>query len=74
MALQRASWVALTFAASIAACSTSNSYDPGPGPWDEGVVIPDEPPPPGDVEAGFQALVSNGYISCGIPLSVFPLA
>jgi len=74
MPLPRASWVALALAASIAACSTSTGYDPGPGPWDEGVAIPDVSPPPGNVEAGFQALVSNGYISCGIPLDLFPLA
>ncbi len=69
MSLQRASWVAFALAASIAACNTSTSSDPGP--WDDGVVIPNEAPPPGNVKAGFQALVSNGYISCGIPLDIF---
>jgi cytochrome c553 len=58
----------------IAACGTSEGLVPDAGPWDEGVRIPDEAPVPGDAEAGFQALVSNGYISCGIPLSVFPIA
>ncbi len=74
MPLRPASYVALALATSIAACSTSSSDDLAAGPWDEGVAIPGEAPPPGDVEAGFQALVSKGYISCGIPLSVFPLA
>ena len=74
MPLRPTSYVALALAASIAACNTSNVDELAPGPWDEGVTIPGEAPPPGDVEAGFQALVSKGYISCGIPLSVFPLA
>jgi hypothetical protein len=66
--------LALVLAAFVSACSPSDTVDVRGGPSDEGVPIPDEPPPPGDVEAGFQALVSNGYISCGIPLSIFPLA
>ena len=80
MAPHRASLLALGLAISIAACGTTHGGSDGAagsrgyGPWDEGVHIPDEAPVPGDVEAGFEALVSNGYISCGIPLSVFPLA
>ena len=66
--------VVLALGALIAACSTSPSGSSNPGPWDDGVVISNEAPVAGDAEAGFQALVSNGYISCGIPLSIFPLA
>lgn len=73
MVFPRVRWVALGCTL-VVACSSSTGSDLGAGPWDEGVAIPDEAPPPGDVEAGFEALVSNGYISCGIPLSVFPLA
>lgn len=74
MGLRFASCGALALATSVAACAGSGGGDPAAGPWNDGVAIPDEPPPVGDVEAGFQALVSNGYISCGIPLSLFPLA
>ena len=45
-----------------------------PGPWDQGVYIPPEPQAPGDPIEGYQALVTRGYISCGIPWLLFGLA
>lgn len=45
-----------------------------PGPWDQGVHIPAEPQVPGDPAKGYEALLTKGYISCGIPWLLFPLA
>ena len=45
----------------------------GPGPWDAGVEIPREPQPPGDPQEGYRALLEEGYVSCGIPYSLFQL-
>ena len=44
------------------------------GPWDHGVHIPAEPQVPGDPTKGYEALLTRGYISCGIPWLLFPLA
>ena len=45
-----------------------------PGPWDQGVYIPPEPQAPGDPVKGYEALVTKGYITCGIPWLLFGLA
>jgi mono/diheme cytochrome c family protein len=45
----------------------------GPGPWDAGIPLPPEPQVPGDAEAGYRALLENGYVSCGMPYSMFEL-
>ncbi len=45
-----------------------------PGPWDHGVHIPAEPQVPGDPTKGYEALMTKGYISCGIPWLLFGLA
>ena len=45
-----------------------------PGPWDHGVFIPAEPQVPGDPAKGYDALLSKGYITCGIPWLLFGLA
>ncbi len=42
-----------------------------PGPWDHGVFIPAEPQVPGDPAKGYDALLSKGYITCGIPWLLF---
>jgi cytochrome c5 len=44
------------------------------GPWDQGVYIPPEPQTDGDAALGYEALVTKGYISCGIPKAFFGLA
>ena len=45
-----------------------------PGPWDAGHSIPVEPQVPGDPEAGLKALLTEGYVSCGLPENLFNLA
>lgn len=45
-----------------------------PGPWEFGVFIPPEPQAPGDPVKGYEALVTRGYITCGIPWLLFGLA
>ena len=45
-----------------------------PGPWDHGVYIPAEPQAPGDPAKGYDALLTKGYITCGIPWVLFGLA
>ncbi|HEY0134098.1 MAG TPA: hypothetical protein VGB85_08460 [Nannocystis sp.] len=45
-----------------------------PGPWDEGWPIPEYPQIPGDPVAGYEALLTRGYVSCGVPYSFWGLA
>ncbi|MCY1072333.1 hypothetical protein OV090_46730 [Nannocystis sp. RBIL2] len=45
----------------------------GPGPWDQGVYIPDEPQKDGDPALGYEALLTKGYVSCGVPWGLWPL-
>lgn len=45
-----------------------------PGPWDHGVFVPAEPQTEGDPALGYEALVTKGYITCGIPWAFFGLA
>ena len=44
-----------------------------PGPWDTGWPIPAEPQTEGDPEAGWYQMVHEGYVSCGIPMSMWGL-
>lgn len=46
----------------------------GPGPWDYGWYIPPEPQKDGDPAVGYEALLTKGYVSCGIPWTLWPLA
>jgi mono/diheme cytochrome c family protein len=48
--------------------------DPVPGPWDHGWPIPAEPQTTGDPALGEYRLLHSGYLSCGIPYSLWPLA
>jgi hypothetical protein len=45
----------------------------GPGPWDQGVYIPPEPQKDGDPALGYEALLTKGYVSCGVPWSMWGL-
>jgi len=60
--------------------TTSGDGDPGPascadqpGPWDLGHPIPRQDQIPGDPQAGLDALLQEGYVSCGIPWTLFSL-
>lgn len=44
------------------------------GPWDAGWVVPAEPQSEGDPDAGYHQLLHNGYLTCGIPYSMWGLA
>jgi len=44
------------------------------GAWDAGIAIEMPEHPPGDPEAGYEALLTRDYVSCGIPWSVFSVA
>lgn len=56
---------------SLSACSSSESASgPAAGPWDTGVVLPEEPQSSGDPEAGRRTLLNGSYMSCGIPLKL----
>jgi hypothetical protein len=54
--------------------SNSGPAEPPPGPWDHGWPIPAEPQTDGDPMLGEHQLLHNGYLSCGIPYSLWPLA
>ena len=62
--------------ASESGSDSSDSGDPvGPGgPWEHGYAIPFAEQVPGDPEAGYWALLNEGYVSCGIPYPLFGLA
>lgn len=45
-----------------------------PGPWDLGEPIPPGDEPGGDPAAGYWALLNEGYVSCGVPWAIWPLA
>ncbi|MCB9748591.1 MAG: hypothetical protein H6713_01160 [Myxococcales bacterium] len=44
-----------------------------PGPWHLGYSIPRADSPPGDPQAGLDALLQEDYVSCGIPWEMFAL-
>ena len=54
----------------------SSTGEPGlpPGPWDAGFAIPETPQAPGDPAAGYQAMLTRGYVTCGVPYVLFGLA
>jgi hypothetical protein len=54
--------------------ASSGAMEPPPGPWDHGEPIPPGDEAPGDPIAGYHALLNNGYVSCGVPSLVWPLA
>jgi mono/diheme cytochrome c family protein len=54
--------------------SSTGAPLPPPGPWDQGWPIPETPQVPGDPVAGREALLSAGYVTCGVPYVLFPLA
>lgn len=61
--------------AAVAACGQSASApDDGPPAALPGTVIPADAQRAGDPAAGYTALVNNGYVSCGLPYSLFKLA
>jgi mono/diheme cytochrome c family protein len=57
-----------------AGTTTGEPTDPPSGPWDAGYSIPDAPQVEGDPEAGYRALLEEGYITCGIPFAMFDIA
>lgn len=44
------------------------------GAWDGAFSIPMPTLPPGDPQAGYEALLTEDYVSCGIPWNMFGLA
>lgn len=44
------------------------------GAWEQGFAIPMPELPEGDPAAGYEALITRDYVSCGIPWSVFSVA
>src|SRR5687768_7780631 len=59
----------------LLAVAASACQSPGSPAIDMGNVdprlVPAEAQRPGDPEAGYHALVNNGYVSCGLPYSLF---
>lgn len=41
--------------------------------WTYGTHLPPEPQRPGDPEKGWELLIHEGYVGCGLPASAFPL-
>ena len=54
--------------------SSSGGAAEPPGPWDHGEPIPPGDEVPGDPDEGYYALLNLGYVSCGVPSLVWPLA
>lgn len=53
---------------------SSTGEAPPPAACAAGYPIPASPQAPGDPEAGYRALLEEGYVTCGIPYSLFVLA
>lgn len=53
---------------------SSTGEDLPPAACAAGYPITGSPQAPGDPEEGYRALLEEGYVSCGIPYSLFPLA
>ncbi|MEM6990722.1 MAG: hypothetical protein AAF721_09500 [Myxococcota bacterium] len=51
----------------------SDDGAPEPGPWDAGWPIPPSEQVPGDIDSGYWAMLNEGYVTCGIPFSIFDL-
>ena len=45
--------------------------DINPGPWSEGVVLPEDSTQPGDAERGRYTLLHGSYMSCGLPYKLW---
>jgi mono/diheme cytochrome c family protein len=54
--------------------STGEELPPPVSACAEGYAIPGSPQAPGDPEEGYRALLEEGYVTCGIPYSMFALA
>jgi hypothetical protein len=73
-------WTSL-LALGLAAGGVPSRAAPPPGPASqappahaERVTLPAEPQRPGDPQAGYDTLVNAGYVSCGVPWSVYRMA
>jgi hypothetical protein len=53
---------------------SSTGEPPPPSACAAGYPIPGSPQLPGDPEAGYRALLEEGYVTCGIPYPLFALA
>src|SRR5262245_2565487 len=62
---------ALFVAAGLTACSPPPTTGEPPDPFAAYFRVPASPQRPGDPEAGYRALVNNGYVSCGLPYSLY---
>lgn len=60
-----------TGASTDASTSSSSTDAPTTGEPAGLTPIPGEPQRPGDPDAGYHALVNNGYVSCGIPWTAY---
>lgn len=54
-----------------ASSSSGTSEIPPDGPWASGWPIPAEPQTEGDADSGWYQLLNEGYVSCGIPTSMW---
>jgi mono/diheme cytochrome c family protein len=63
----RCLWICLTLSLLAPGCSPG----PGPGDWDLGVYLPAEPYEEGDPEQGWTTLLHDGYMSCGVPWTLW---
>ena len=55
----------------VIALAGCDDLPPGPSLSSPTGPVPADPQRPGDPERGYTALVNNGYVSCGIPYSVW---
>ncbi len=58
----------------VAACGGGAHMAPAPDAHESPLgQVPETPQLPGDPAAGYHALVNNGYVSCGIPYSLYSM-
>jgi len=63
----RGSFLIFSMTLALSGCSPVQ----GPGDWDAGVYLPAEDFEEGDPEQGWQTLLHEGYMSCGVPWTLW---
>lgn len=71
MLLDRPRRVTLPFACALSFALAACGAETTPGPALPGDPIPKDPQREGDPQAGYAALVGEGYVSCGVPFTAF---
>jgi mono/diheme cytochrome c family protein len=64
---------ALVVVVALTGCNAGQNMpaDMSPPPWASGVQIEPDPQRTGDPQKGYDALINDGYVRCGVPWSIY---